>query len=180
MPFVPHGTFDKGAAPNEAIGTIGVHDETYSALVGDIARSLQMQGFENIILVGDHGGGQKVLQDLAQKLNQEWGRRIAYYIKEFYESWNGADSLLQHEMQVWKTGADDGLHDDPNVELQMALVDPELVRWKERVKAGKATINAVSVADLNAVRGWGRKIVDYRVGVTVEAINKALSAGVEK
>ncbi|MBS0416468.1 MAG: creatininase family protein [Proteobacteria bacterium] len=178
--FVPHGTFDSGAAHNEAMGTIGVHDETYSALVGDIARSLQMQGFKNIILVGDHGGGQKVLAELAQKLNQEWGGRSVYYIKEFYDSWNGADSLLQHEMKVWKAGADDGLHDDPNVELQMALVDPQLVRWQERVKAGEATINGVSVADLNAVRGWGRKIVDYRVGVTVAAINKALSAGAEK
>jgi len=180
VPFVPHGTFDSDSSHNESMGTIGVHDETYSALVGDIARSLQMQGFKNIILVGDHGGGQKVLEDLAQKLNHEWGRRTAWYIKAFYDSWNGADSLLQHEMKVWKPGADDGLHDDPNVEVQMALVDPELVRWQERVKAGKATINGVSVADLDAVRGWGGKVVDYRVGVTVDAINKALSAGAEK
>jgi len=180
VPFVPHGTFANDSSQNETMGTIGVHDETYSALIGDIARSLQMQGFKNIILVGDHGGGQKVLQELAQKLNHEWGRRSAWYIEEFYDSWNGADSLLQHEMKVWKAGTDDGLHDDPNVELQMVLVDPELVRWKERVKADKATINGVSVADLNAVRGWGRKIVDYRVGVTVDAINKALSAGAQK
>lgn len=180
VPFVPHGSFDSDASQNASLGTIGVHDETYSALVGDIARSLQMQGFKNIILIGDHGGGQQVLQDLAQKLNHEWGSKAVYYIKEFYDSWNGADSLLQHEMKVWKPDADDGLHDDPNVEVQMVLADPGLVRWKERVKAGKATINGVSVADLKAARAWGRKIVDYRVGVTVDAINKALSASAEK
>jgi creatinine amidohydrolase len=61
------------------------------------------------------------------------------------------------------------------VELQMMLVDPETVRWKERVKAGKATINGVSVADLKKARAWGQKLVDYRAGVTVEAINQAIA-----
>jgi len=180
VPFVPHGSFDSGASHNERLGTIGVHDETYSALVGDIARSLQMQGFKNIVLMGDHGGGQEILQALAGKLNQEWGTRTVYYIKDFYDSWNGADSLLQNEMKVWKAGTDDGLHDDPDVEVQMVLTDPDLVRWRERVKAGKASINGVSVADLKAARSWGQKIVDYRATVTVDAIRKALSARADK
>lgn len=176
VPFVPQGSFDSGTSHMATTGTIGVHDETYSALIADIARSLQMHGFKNIILIGDHGGGQQVLKDLADKLNQEWGTHTAYYVKAFYDSWNGADSLLQNEMKVWKAGIDDGVHDDPDVEVQMVLADPELVRWKERVKSGKATINGVSVADLKTVRGWGQKIIDYRTGVTVEAINQALGA----
>lgn len=177
VPFVPQGSFESATSHMATTGTIGVHDETYSALLGDIARSLAMHGFKNIILIGDHGGGQQVMSDLADKLNQEWGGRNAYYIKAFYDSWTGADSLLQNEMQVWKAGTDDGLHDDPDVEVQMMLTDPELLRWKERVKAGKATINGVSVADLRKVRGWGQKIIDYRTGVTVDAIKQALAAG---
>ena len=50
---------------------------------------------------------------------------------------------------------DDGLHDSPGITLNMMLTDPKSVRWEERVKAGKATINGVSIADRNKVTRMG-------------------------
>ena len=41
----------------------------------------------------------------------------------------------------------DNLHDDPGITMNMMVTDPESVRWEGRVKAGKATINGVSIAD---------------------------------
>ena len=174
--FVPEGEAGKGSSHMNTVGTIGVSDATYAALVSDIARGMKVHGFENIILVGDHGGGQKVLADVADSLNKEWGSTTAFYIKAFYDSWYGSDALLQKDMALWKPDVLDGLHDDPDVELQMVLIDPETVRWKERVKAGKATINGVSITDLKKDRVWGQKLVDYRAGVSVDAIKQAIAA----
>jgi len=175
--FVPEGEPGGAMAHMNTVGTIGVSDTTYAALLSDIARGMKLHGFENIILIGDHGGGQKVMADVAASLNKEWGTTNAFYIKAFYDSWEGADSLLQKEWGLWKSDAKDGVHDDPDVEFQLiSLQELESVRWQERVKAGKAVIEGVSVASLPKAREWGGKLIDYRAGVTVEAINKATAA----
>jgi hypothetical protein len=58
----------------------------------------------------------------------------------------------------------------------MMLTDPSTVRWQERVKAGKATIDGVSIADKEKTLQWGRELLEYRSTVTVEAITKAIAA----
>jgi creatinine amidohydrolase len=50
------------------------------------------------------------------------------------------------------------------------------VRWEQRVKAGKATINGVSIADKAKNLETARKIVEMRATNTVAAIQKALAA----
>ena len=47
------------------------------------------------------------------------------------------------EAQGIKDGESDSLHDDPIITLNMFITDPKSVRYDERVKAGKATINGV-------------------------------------
>ena len=44
-------------------------------------------------------------------------------------------------------GPGDNLHDDPIISLNMFITDPQAVRYEQRVKAGKATINGFSLAD---------------------------------
>ena len=59
--------------------------------------------------------------------------------------------------------------------MNMMVTDPETVRWNARVKAGKATINGVSIADKAKALEIGRKIVDMRATNTVAAIKKAIA-----
>jgi len=68
----------------------------------------------------------------------------------------------------------DGLHDEPVITMNIMATDPEAVRHSARVKAGLATIDGVSVADLEKTLAISRAIVDYRATVTVDAIRKAL------
>jgi hypothetical protein len=49
------------------------------------------------------------------------------------------------------------------------------VRYDERVKAGKATINGVSIADKKKSLELAKEIVAYRAQTTVDAINKAIA-----
>ncbi len=50
------------------------------------------------------------------------------------------------------------------------------VRWSARVKAGKATIDGVSIGDKAQAAKWGRELADVRASITVDAIHAALAA----
>ena len=94
-------------------------------------------------------------------------------IPEYYKSWEGADAILLKK-GVTKAGVRDGIHDDPSVAVLLMTVNPEYLRWSERVKAGKATIDGVPLTDREKVVGWGRELLEYRSRVTAEAIRKAI------
>jgi hypothetical protein len=55
------------------------------------------------------------------------------------------------------------------------ITDPKSVRYEERVKAGKATINGFSIADRKKNLQLAKEIVAFRTATTVEAINKSIA-----
>jgi hypothetical protein len=79
------------------------------------------------------------------------------------------------ETQGLAGGVRDNLHDDPVITLNMFITDPSSVRYRERVKAGKAAINGVSIADSASAAALARKIVAFRAERTVDAINRSIA-----
>jgi len=59
--------------------------------------------------------------------------------------------------------------------LYLFITDPSSVRYEQRVKAGKATIDGFSIADKAKSLELGKKIVDMRASNTVAAIRKAIA-----
>jgi creatinine amidohydrolase/Fe(II)-dependent formamide hydrolase-like protein len=175
VPFVPEGSIDPKSSHMLTVGTISVEEATFEGLLTDIARSYKAHGFENVILIGDSGGNQDGMKAVADKLNAQWnGRPVVAHIPEYYD-YPGVGKFLV-EIGVTKEGAKtDGLHDDPGIALNMFMTDPKTIRWESRVKAGKATIDSVSLADKTRNMEIGRKIVDMRATKTVAAIKKAIA-----
>jgi hypothetical protein len=56
----------------------------------------------------------------------------------------------------------------------MLLVDPESVRLKERIAAGKTTINGISIVPTEKTIEIARKIIEDRANATVQAIRKSI------
>jgi creatinine amidohydrolase/Fe(II)-dependent formamide hydrolase-like protein len=51
-------------------GTIGITNELLAAMLERIAEQAALNGFRNVILMGDHGGGQpQVYEEVAKKLD---------------------------------------------------------------------------------------------------------------
>jgi creatinine amidohydrolase len=175
VPFVPEGSIEPRSSHMLTVGTISLEEATFEALLTDIARSYRMHGFENIILIGDSGGNQAGMKAVAEKLNAQWNAKPAVvHIPEYY-AYNTVAKLLV-DLGVTKADATtDNLHDDPGIALNMFMTDPNSIRWQQRVKAGKATIDGVSLADKAKNLELGRKIVDMRATNTVAAIKKALA-----
>jgi len=174
VPFVPEGSIEPKSGHMLTVGTISLNEPTFEALLTDIAHSYKMHGFESIIFIGDSGGNQAGQKAVAEKLTAEWkGKPVVAHIPEYY-AYNTVAKLL---VDIGVTAADaksDGLHDDPGITLNMMMADPRMVRWDERVRAGKATINGVSIADRAKALEWGRRIVEMRATNTVAAIRKAI------
>ncbi|MFM8532220.1 MAG: creatininase family protein [Acidimicrobiia bacterium] len=172
--FVPEGGIEPKTGHMTSPGTITAREETFQMLLTDIAESLQAHGFKNIILIGDSGGNQKGQAAVAEKLTAKWaGKALALHIGEYYDYASVAKYM---EGQGIKEGKSDGMHDDPIITLNMFIDDPNSVRFNERVKAGKATINGVNVGDKAKNTELARKIVEFRATKTIEAINKAIAA----
>ena len=174
VPFVPEGTIEPPSGHMATVGTISLRQETFQALLTDIVHSMKVHGFENIVLIGDSGGNTKGMAAVAQKLNTDWGGKPrVVHIPEYYD-YNSVEALLVKLGVTTKEQPGEGLHDDPGITMNMMMTDPESVRWTARVKAGKATINGVSIADKNKALEIGRQIVAMRTANTVAAIKKAL------
>ncbi len=157
-------------------GTIQLRDTTYDALVEDQAESLKANGFKHIILIGDSGGNQRGLERVATKLAAAWAGSGAtvHYIKEYYDSWTAADGAWP-SLGIPKT-MDEGIHDDYSVNSIIATVDPEKIRFKQRQDAGKASINGQTLLPIETTIANGKKLVEIRANITVDAIKKALAA----
>ena len=158
--FVPEGGIEPKSGHMTSPGTITAREETYQMLLTDIAESLQAHGFKNVIFIGDSGGNQKGQQTVADKLTTKWaGKALALHIGEYYDY----ASVAKHmEGKGIKEGTSDNMHDDPIITLNMFIDDPNSVRYDARVKAGKATINGVNIADKAKNTALAKQIVEFR------------------
>jgi creatinine amidohydrolase len=174
--LVPEGSIEPARGHMLSPGTISMREETFQAMLTDVAHSLKMHGFQNIIFIGDSGGNQAGQKAVADKLTAQWnGSPVVAHIGEYYTAPPGTPNVLR-DLGVVKQGQpDDGLHDSPGITLNMLLTDPNSVRWEQRVKAGKATINGVSIADKAKAIELATKVVDARATRTVALIRKAIA-----
>ena len=175
IPLVPEGSIEPKSSHMITAGTISMREETFQAMLTDVVHSLKMHGFQNIILIGDSGGNQAGMKAVAEKMNAQWnGAPVVAHIPEYYY-YNSVGKFLD-QIGVTKAGQPaDNLHDDPGITMNMLVTDPQSVRWDARVKAGKATINGVSLADKAKTLETAKKIVDMRATNTVAAIKKAIA-----
>jgi creatinine amidohydrolase len=175
VPFVPEGNLEPKSGHMLTAGTITMREETFEAMLTDMVESFKVNGFQNIILIGDSGGNVTGMKNVAQQLTARWnGTPVVAHIPEYYD-YDSVAKLL-NEMGVTKPEMKgDNLHDDPGITMNMMVTDPESVRWQARVKAGKATINGVSITDKAKALEIGKKIVDMRATNAAALIRKAIA-----
>jgi creatinine amidohydrolase len=174
VPFVPEGNYEPATDHMRFPGTISLTESTYRALLTDIAMSLKTSGFAHVILIGDSGGNQAGMKQVAAELSAKWagGKTSIHFIPEYYDyptayKWAAANL-------GWKE-VPEGHHDDPTISTIMMTVDPNAVRIKQRIAKNKASINTIPLAPVPQAVEWGKKLVNYRADVTVAAIKKALA-----
>ena len=172
IPLVPEGDLDPPSGHMRYPGTISLTQDTFKRVLVDVAASLKTHGFQNIVLIGDSGGNQAGMKEVASELSARWSgaKTRVHFIPEYYD-YPGLEKWLETEgiKQV-----SEGLHDDYGISAIMMTVDPSTVRMKERMARGKFRINGVELAPAEKTIAMGKKAVEWRAEATVAAIRKAL------
>ena len=176
--IVPIMTLEPGNPDNiRSPGTVVLSRATYEAMLTDMATSLKSQGFRNIMLMGDSGGNRGPMAAVANALSTAWrgGSTGIYHIPEYYNY----DDVLIYQRDVLGVDEDprlEGLHDDYYITSIIMNDDPQHVRLEQRIKAGKASINGISILPAEKTIEHGRRLIEFRTDVTVGVILEVLEA----
>jgi creatinine amidohydrolase len=179
--FVPEGDIEPPTGHMKYPGTISLREETFKLLLTDICASLRQHGFKDIVLIGDSGGNQQGMKEVAEALNKRWGgdKSVVHYVPEYYEqdmwSFDYLKTIGVRQMPDVKSANRAGVHSDYHYEAIIATVNPRLIRTEQRVAAGKYSINGFDMNPPGKTIENGRKLVEYRANITAEAIRKALA-----
>ncbi len=98
MPYSPNN------ANADLPGTIGLTPELFAAVNERIAEQLIVDGFKNVVLMGDHGGGQAQLGEVAKKLDAKYsgkGIRVVWCDEVYAKAQGDFDKwLAEHNYPV--------------------------------------------------------------------------------
>jgi len=174
LAYVPEGSIEPPTAHMRFPGTVTVPEAAFEQVIASAARSFRLHGFRDIVLLGDHGGYQKSLRAVANRLNKEWSATTVrvHAVEEYYRVAETAyaQALRSRGYRDDEIGTHAGLAD---TSLALAI-DPGLVRI-ERLSAGTklGPADGVYGDPRRASAELGRLGVDAIVATTVDAIRQA-------
>lgn len=175
-------TLEPGRPDGERVapGSVVLSQATYRAVLTDMAMSLKGMGFTNIVLMGDSGGNQTPMKEVAAVLNDKAagsGARF-HFIPEYYDYASAQKFIksngIAEQIEIGASQGSDRIHEEYSIDALMALYDPKTIRIDQRIKANRATINGVSLLPMSKTLEMAKKIVDLRATLAVDAIHKSL------
>jgi creatinine amidohydrolase len=181
LKLVPEGNIDPPSGHMRFPGTFSLRPEIYMEVLTDMAGSLRQHGFRHIVMIGDSGGNQGGMAEVADRLTAEWrdeGVHV-HYIPEYYEediwSCEYLKELGIHQEPDVCAATRGEHHDDVHYTSIVMTVDPNLVRMEERLAAGLFHINGVDLSPAEETIELGRRLVEFRARLTAEAIRRAIA-----
>jgi creatinine amidohydrolase len=181
MPVLPY-------TPNNASaqlpGTIGITNEILAAILERVAEQAIVTGFKNVVLMGDHGGGQpNVYRDVAAKLEEKYAPQgiHIYYCDEVYSK-RQADFDKWLEEQGFPRSSHAGIPDTsemmylggdewtrPNL-IKTAVGDPMLPPGERRDPNAPRVNNGITGDARKSSKELGKKVFDMKIDYAVRQI----------
>jgi len=186
-------------SPNSASaklpGTIGLTPELFAAMNEQIAEQLIITGFKNIVLMGDHGGGQKELGEVATKLDNKYsgkGIRVVFCDQVYVGTKEHPGAQADFEKWLGDNGYPSGGHAGVSDTSEMiylgkdkgwvrmdlvptALGDPVQARGQRDPNA-KRVDNGITGDARRSTAELGKKFIDMKVDYAVRQISELLGS----
>ncbi len=184
LPYTPNNA--SAALP----GTIGLTPEILTAVLERLSEQAIATGFRNVVLMGDHGGGQPtVYADVARRLNEKYASQgmHVFYSDEVYSRANGDyDKWLVENGYPASSHA--GIPDTSEMiylsdgtwvrmdRIKDALGDPVLPRGQQRDPNVARVNNGISGDARRSSAELGKRIFDMKVDYAVTQIRGFIPA----
>ena len=172
--YVPEGGIDPPSGHMRYAGSITLPNVYFMKILEYAARSLKVHGFTDIVFIGDSGGNQRGMSEVAGALNEEWrdGSTRVHFVPEYY-SGNGIREWLQSQGHDRETiGGHAGISDTS----QLLAVASEHIRLEKRAKGGGFDGSGVSGDPTLASVEYGKKGIQLKVDTAVREIQKRIAA----
>jgi creatinine amidohydrolase len=182
LPFSPNN-----ANPNLP-GTIGITAPLFAEINEQVAEQMIKNGFKNVVLMGDHGGGQKELRDVAKKLDEKYGPTgiHVFYCDEVYKKANddfdkwaveqgyppGGHAYINDTSEMIYLGGDKGW--TRAEEMANAVGDPPRQPGAARDQNAQRVNNGIQGDARRSSAELGKKVFDIHVDYAVAQINRMI------
>ncbi|HEY1336387.1 MAG TPA: creatininase family protein [Bryobacteraceae bacterium] len=169
-------------------GTIGLTGPLFAALNEQVAEQMIKNGFKNVVLMGDHGGGQRELDEVAKKLDEKYkpqGIRVVF-CDEVYQKANGdfdkwlaengyplsSHAGIPDTSEMLYLGSDKGWVRKDLVAT--AVGDPMRRPGEARDPNARRVNNGIQGDARRSTAELGKKIFDMKVQYAVDQIHRLL------
>ncbi|MEZ4416909.1 MAG: creatininase family protein [Gemmatimonadota bacterium] len=182
LPFSPN------RASAELPGTIGLTNELFAAMNEQIAEELIKSGFKAVVLMGDHGGGQQQLGEVAAKLDAKYkgqGIRVVYCDDVYAKA--GADFDEWMEQNGYPASSHAGIPDTSEMMylggdrgwvrmdlVKDALGDPVMPRGQRPDPNTPRLNNGITGDARRSSAELGKRMIDMKVEYAVRQIHELL------
>ena len=182
LPFSPNN------ASAELPGTIGLTPDLFAAINEQVAEQLIKTGFKNIVLMGDHGGGQQQLGEVAKKLGAKYaaqGIKVVFCndvystANDDFDKWLQANGYptsshagIPDTSEMLYIGADKGWTKKELV--KDALGDPVLPQGAKPDPSKPRVNNGISGDGRRSTPELGKKLFDMKVDYAVKQIKSLI------
>ena len=172
-------------------GTIGLTGPVFAALNEQVAEQLIKNGFKNVVLMGDHGGGQKELGEVAKKLDEKYapqGIRVVFCDEVYAKAQGDFDKWL--EANHYPVSSHAGIPDTSEMLylggdkgwvrkelIATAVGDPVRKPGEARDPNAKRVNNGIRGDARPSTPELGKRAFDIKVEYAVNQIHKLLGAG---
>ncbi|HJV67510.1 creatininase family protein [Ideonella sp.] len=179
LAYVPEGSIEPPAAHMRYAGTVSIPEAAFEAVLESAAKSLCHHGFRDVVLLGDHGGYQRNLERVADRLERARPRSKqpacrTHALLDYYQVTQGAyvEALRARGFGTDEIGTHAGLADTA---LTLAT-EPALVRTDRLGRAPKpGERDGVQGDPRRATLALGQVGVDLIVDTSVKAIRQRLA-----
>jgi creatinine amidohydrolase/Fe(II)-dependent formamide hydrolase-like protein len=170
-------------------GTIGLTGPLFATLNEQVAEQMIKNGFKNVVLMGDHGGGQKELGEVAKKLDAKYapqGIRVVFCDEVYrkaqddFDKWLAANGYpssshagIPDTSEMLYLGGDKGwVRKDL---IATAVGDPVRKPGEARDPNAKRINNGITGDARPSTAALGKRAFDIKVDYAVNEIQRLLS-----
>jgi creatinine amidohydrolase/Fe(II)-dependent formamide hydrolase-like protein len=184
LPFSPNN------ANANLPGTIGLTAPLFASINERVAEQMIVNGFKKVVLMGDHGGGQKELGEVARKLDEKYASQGIHvvYCDEVYEKANGdfdkylaaqgmplsSHAGIPDTSEMLYLGGDSGWVRKDLVAT--AVGDPVHKPGEARDANARRINNGITGDARPSTAALGKRLFDLKVEYAVNQIHRLLSA----
>ena len=173
MPFAPTGNPIAKDGLMEFPGSVSISEQTFGLVARDVVVSAIAAGFKNVILMGEHGGGQDDLESAALALDAEWSAKgvHVYHVGNEAVDRQIAEYCRAHDIIV---GEHAGVPDTS----KLLFIDAER-KWVRRDKlapGGEWSTTGVDGDPTAATADLGKRFMDISIEGWTNEIRRLIAA----